>query len=183
MIDLLISGLSGFMLLDQRISLLNGMMNEALSASVAHIGEAVKEKAKEQIGSYPSGSYGSWPELAESTQERRERAGYPPNEPLLMDGIERESIISVGPFHKGGGIEMSYFVVGFDAESEAGEYAAVHELGNPENNEPARPLLIPAAMEVAESQETEGILVGVVGGYVGRVMGRGWEYAPRDGEE
>lgn len=53
-----------------------------------HAGHIIETEAKRVIGTYEYG----WPQLAESTQEDRERKGYAPNEPLLREGNMRDSI-------------------------------------------------------------------------------------------
>jgi hypothetical protein len=53
------------------------------------VGAAIIQKeAKRVIGTYDA----SWPQLAESTQEKREHEGFPANEPLLRTGDMRASI-------------------------------------------------------------------------------------------
>lgn len=52
--------------------------------------EMVAKRARKSLGSYAYGH--DWPQLAQSTQERRAKAGYPPNKPLLVTGELRDSI-------------------------------------------------------------------------------------------
>lgn len=64
------------------------------SAIAKEAGVAIRDRAKEKIGTYQegSGNFPAWEQLAESTQEQRAKAGYTPNDPLLRSGELRESI-------------------------------------------------------------------------------------------
>jgi HK97 gp10 family phage protein len=57
---------------------------EALEAGA----KIIEKEAKRVIGTYDYG----WPELAESTQQEREREGFPADEPGLRTGEMRDSI-------------------------------------------------------------------------------------------
>ena len=50
--------------------------------------EVVEKEAKEVIGTYQY----NWPQLAESTQEKRVKEGFSANDPLLRTGEMRDSI-------------------------------------------------------------------------------------------
>lgn len=63
---------------------------EAKRAALSVCGQIMQEKAKNLIGHY--NYFPEWPQLAESTQEERERLGWTPNDPLLRSGELRESI-------------------------------------------------------------------------------------------
>jgi hypothetical protein len=72
----------------------------------------LQREAKAKIGEYQpkAGSFAAWAELAESTQEERERLGYPANEPLLREGTLRNSIerqIEVGRGEVGSNSEIA----------------------------------------------------------------------------
>ena len=58
------------------------------------VAAAVEKTAKGEIGVYQDaiGPFSAWPELAQSTQDDRERLGYSANDPLLRDGTMRDSI-------------------------------------------------------------------------------------------
>jgi hypothetical protein len=60
--------------------------NDALTLIAAMI----TSRAKSLIGTYSA--VPAWPELAQSTQQAREKKGFPANEPLLMTGELRNSI-------------------------------------------------------------------------------------------
>lgn len=54
----------------------------------------VKKDAKNRIGTYQdrSGNFAAWEPLAESTVADRVAKGYTPNDPLLREGVLRDSI-------------------------------------------------------------------------------------------
>lgn len=56
--------------------------------ALEHAARIVEKEAKDVLGTYRYG----WPQLAPSTQEDRERQGFPANEPLLRTGEMRDSI-------------------------------------------------------------------------------------------
>lgn len=64
------------------------------TAIARETGVAIRDRAKEKIGTYQeaTGDFPAWEQLAESTQEQREKAGYTPNDPLDRTGELRESI-------------------------------------------------------------------------------------------
>lgn len=61
-----------------------------MDRATAHL----QAKAKGKLGTYQpeAQTFAAWAELAESTKERREKAGFTPNDPLLMTGDMRDSI-------------------------------------------------------------------------------------------
>lgn len=94
----------------------------------------IQNTAQMEFGHYQSatGSFPAWPELAESTKERRETLGYTPNDPLLMSGQMRAD-----SGHEVSGLEG---VVGsFDPKM------PYHEFGT--MTIPARPVWGPAALK------------------------------------
>ncbi len=117
---------------------------EKLAAQSLAVGEHVVDKASEEIqetaigmiGFYQDaiGPYPAWAELAESTEQRKARLGYPENAPLLASGDMQRSI--------GRHINGLSAVVGTDDEK-----MIYHEFGT--RNMPPRPVLGPAAMHSA----------------------------------
>ena len=63
-------------------------INHAKHAGLEKAAKIIEKEAKDSLGTYQDG----WPQLAESTQENRSRAGYSANEPGLMSGAMKESI-------------------------------------------------------------------------------------------
>lgn len=55
--------------------------------------EAIQATAEAEIGNYQDaiGPYPAWVALAESTENEKERLGYPPDAPLLREGDLRDS--------------------------------------------------------------------------------------------
>ncbi len=70
-------------------------MEFATEGILTEFAVTVRDRAKAAIGTYKYG----WPQLAESTQEERARAGVPPNEPLLISGKLRDSISATVEMH------------------------------------------------------------------------------------
>ncbi len=68
--------------------------SEAQREALERAAHIVEQEAKAEIGHYQSsaGPYAAWPELAEATQEDRERRGYNPNDPGLRSGEMRDNI-------------------------------------------------------------------------------------------
>ena len=62
----------------------------------------VKAEAKAEIGIYQAAvwPFEAWRELAPRTKEERHEQGFPENEPLLRDGILRDSIEHSGDSHR-----------------------------------------------------------------------------------
>lgn len=65
----------------------------ALEGALDRVLAKIEKTAKDEFGTYQGavGPHPGWPELAESTQERRVAAGYTPNDPLLASGELKES--------------------------------------------------------------------------------------------
>lgn len=108
-------------------------LHEGLKVAV----KLIEKTAKRKIGEYQkeSGPFQDWAELAESTQEDRERKGYPTDEPLLREGDLRDSIQSEVHILEG--------VVGSKSP-----IAAYQEYGT--DRIPPRPFIGPAAYENKE---------------------------------
>ena len=104
----------------------------ALEIGLDRVLAVVERTARSEFGHYQPavGPHPAWPELAESTQERRVAAGYTPNDPLLASGETRDTIE-----RERHGLEG---VVGSKDEK-----LVFHEFGTV--HMPARPVLGPAA--------------------------------------
>lgn len=96
------------------------------------------EIAQEKLGTYQA----DWPELAESTQRERERAGFPPNEPLLRTGDLRAAIRVL----EDTGSEV---IFGIAEDDEHYEQGLTQEHGSVSHNVPPRPFIGPTAEELA----------------------------------
>ena len=99
--------------------------------------QVIEAKAKAKIGHYQSesGGFPEWEPLADSTEEEKERLGYPLGAPLLREGDLRDSIT-----HEVGLLEA---VVGSKSP-----IAAYQEYGT--DRIPPRPFIGPAAFESKE---------------------------------
>ena len=60
----------------------------AMKDSLEHVAVIIERESKDMIGHYQTG----WAQLADSTEARKARLGYPPNAPLLATGKMRDSI-------------------------------------------------------------------------------------------
>lgn len=124
-------------------------LNKGLDAAAA----VIEREAKREFGTYQpqTGPFPEWPELAESTQDRREAMGYPPNDPLLVTGSLRDSI--------------SREVHGLDAAiGSTSDLMIYHEFGT--SRMPARPVLGPAAYRHRREVETligQAAFLGIIG--------------------
>lgn len=105
----------------------------ALHEGLKKASKLIEKTAKSEIGHYQSdvGNFSEWPELAESTQDERERQGYTPNDPLLRTGELRDSISSK--------VEKLEAVIGSDSD------IMVYQEFGTSRGIPARPVLGPAA--------------------------------------
>ncbi len=68
---------------------------EAVIPEMAMAGALIiQQEIKAELGHYqPSvGPYNAWQQLADATEERRTKAGFAPDDPLLMSGHLRDSI-------------------------------------------------------------------------------------------
>ena len=109
----------------------------------AHI---VAEDAKGRLGQYDGND---WPQLAQSTQDRRSAAGYAPNNPLLVTGALHDAITSSGQGHEAAaGVPDAR---GDDGTS-LGDIAVWQEMGTAAAKHPIppRPFLAPAGFAQAE---------------------------------
>lgn len=99
---------------------------------------AVEATAKSEFGEYQAavGPYPEWEQLAESTQQERERLGYTPNDPLLRSGELRDSV----------GREVRHMEAVIGSRSPVMFY---QELGTPRI--PPRPVLGPALIRSEEA--------------------------------
>lgn len=113
----------------------------------------IEREAKREFGVYQpaTGPFPEWPELAESTQERRENLGYTPNDPLLMSGATKASV--------------SRETHGMDAVvGSTSDLMIYHEFGT--SRMPARPVFGPAAFrnrKAIESLIGEAAFLGIIG--------------------
>lgn len=126
----------------------------ALERGLEKVLKLIEAKAKAEFGHYQSeiGPFPAWPELADSTKERRVAAGYTENDPLLASGELMESLE-----HERQGLEGA--VGTRDPKMEFLEFGT--------SKMPARPVLGPAGFS---SKEAIQKLVGaaVVAGLVGK---------------
>jgi HK97 gp10 family phage protein len=108
--------------------------------------KAIEDTAKSEIGHYQpaTGPHPEWPELADSTQEERQRLGYTPNDPLLRSGELRDSIE-----HEVSTLEA---VIGSRSD-----IAAYQEFGT--DRIPARPFMGPAVFR------RKDFIVRIIGAY------------------
>jgi hypothetical protein len=95
-------------------------VHEAELIALEAIGQMVEAEAKRTIGTYDF----DWPQLAESTQQDRERKGYEANEPLLRTGELRDAIEHQVDQH-----EMSVEIGVPAGEPHSGTGATVGEIG------------------------------------------------------
>ena len=109
----------------------------ALHNGLEKCAKLIEATAKSEFGTYQPdvGPFPDWPQLADSTQEARAKAGYAPNDPLLMTGKLRDSIQH----------ETSGLVAVIGSTSDIMPY---HEFGTA--TIPPRPVLGPAAFRNRE---------------------------------
>jgi hypothetical protein len=124
------------------------------NAALERVAVKIEKTAKEEFGVYQPavGPFEAWPQLAESTQERREKLGFTPNDPLLMSGDLRDTIE-----HRTAELETE---IGSDSDIMVWqEFGAEHI--------PPRPVLGPAAERNHDLilEELGGAVVaGIIGG-------------------
>lgn len=116
----------------------------------------IEKTAKEEIGHYQSGigPFAAWDQLADSTEERKAKMGYPADAPLEASGEMRDSI--------------SHVTHGLEAIIGSTDPKMVyHEFGTPKM--PARPVMGPAVFRNKEYiRRTIGhaAVSGLIGGSV-----------------
>lgn len=127
--------------------------HEADHQSLERATKLLQKAVKDKFGTYqPSaGKFVEWAELADSTQDQRERLGYEPDEPLLREGDLRESIQTLVRDNEG--------YVGSNSD-----IAVYQELGT--KRIPPRSFLGSAAVENVENIGNivgEGVVMALVG--------------------
>jgi HK97 gp10 family phage protein len=125
----------------------------AAGHALERVAQRVEDTARAELGVYQPevGPFPEWAELAQSTQDERERLGYPADEPLLRDGSLRDSIS-----HEVHDLEA---VIG--STSDIAEY---HEFGT--SKMPPRPFIGPAAErnhDVILKELGGAIVAGIIG--------------------
>lgn len=127
---------------------------EAANAGLEQAAIIVEKAAKDKFGEYQEavGPFPEWAELAESTQEERERLGFTPNDPLLRRGDLRDSFK-----HQTGDQQA---VIGSTSP-----IMAYQEFGT--DRIPPRPVVGPAALE-SHGKIKRILGSAVVSGIVGR---------------
>ena len=125
------------------------VLRHGMTAS-AHM---IKQRAVGMLGTYQAaaGPFGAWPELAESTKNRRAARGYRPNDPLYV----------TGKLSKSYEVDAEGDSVGVGSELPA---ALGMEIGVPAKNVPARPVL--GIAFVQSEKHAFAALVDVVGALV-----------------
>ncbi len=137
-------------------------LETGLTETMDKAAEIVQKEAKEILGNYQEGigPFGSWPELASSTQSQRENQGFNPNEPLLRDGTLRKNIErSAEMFESQVGVPSKLVSHSYDKRTvDIGDVAIWQELGTSDGKIPPRPFLGIAALKKAD--EVEAIIGG-----------------------
>lgn len=161
-LEMALIGIERFLILEQRVGRAFDAIEMVPVAIANSIGARIVDDAQRSIGVYqaatagPMGIYPEWEPLKESTLERRARSGVnPADEPLLETGEEQEAVTHTKPQRIMGENRVE-FKVGFRGDSVAGIRAAVHEVGNPDHNEPARPVIGPSVVRVMNSPAVSG---------------------------
>lgn len=126
----------------------------ALHEGLEVVAQHVEKKAKAEFGRYQDevGPFPEWAQLADATQDERERLGFTPNDPLLRTGELKDSI-----GHK---VEALEAVIGSTSE-----IMPFHEFGTAKM--PPRPVLGPAAFTSKKKIESvlgAALVTGLVGG-------------------
>jgi phage gpG-like protein len=126
----------------------------ALHQGMEHIAVAIENTAREEFGVYQPkvGEFPAWKQLADATQEERERQGFTPNDPLLRTGDLQDSLA-----HETEGFEA---VIGSTSE-----IMVFHEMGT--SKMPPRPVLGPAAVRNEKTIEKvigAAVVAGLIGG-------------------
>lgn len=141
----------------------------AMEAGLERVAKLVEKTAKAEFGTYQdaAGEFPAWQELAQSTQDERERLGYSANEPLLRTGDLRDTIS-----HETRGLAA---VIGSTSD-----VMVYHEVGT--SKMPPRPVLGPAAYRNKDKIE-ELMAASVLAGFVGADVayrGLGYEYGAEE---
>ncbi|HEY1772425.1 MAG TPA: hypothetical protein VGH91_04455 [Gammaproteobacteria bacterium] len=127
--------------------------DEFIHAGLDRAAALIEREAKREFGVYQpaTGPFPAWPELADSTQQRREDMGYTPNDPLLASGATKETV--------------SREVHGLDAVvGSTSDLMIYHEFGT--SRMPARPVFGPAWFRNREAVGrlvAEGAVLGIIG--------------------
>jgi phage gpG-like protein len=126
---------------------------EALEHGLDRVLVKIETTAKSEIGVYQDavGPFPGWPQLADSTEDAKAKAGYPAGAPLYATGDMQQSIE-----HQREGLEG---LVGSNDEK-----IAFHEFGTVKM--PARPVLGPAAFRNKDAiQKLVGaaVIAGLIG--------------------
>jgi len=130
-------------------------IHTAANAALERVAQKVEKTAKDEIGVYQDaiGPFDAWPELAQSTQDEREKLGFMPNDPLLRTGELRDSISH----------EVHDFEAVIGSTSEIMEY---QEFGT-SRGIPPRPVIGPAAErnhDVILKELGGAVVAGLIGG-------------------
>lgn len=127
-------------------------------------GEIVQREAKRSLGTYHEavGPFDKWAPLADSTQERREKMGLPPNKPLLATHELRDHILTEAHGNRAA-VGVPSVIVGDGTKEnpsrDIGMVAAVMELGSAKV--PPRPFLGRAAfVKARDSARVAAVVVG-----------------------
>ena len=86
--------MSGLAALAAKLRAVAAAMPAELRVAAAEGGAHAVEETKKIMGTYPSGDgpFWEWPELKDSTQQSRVRAGYTPNNPLVASGTLKSTV-------------------------------------------------------------------------------------------
>lgn len=116
----------------EKLALAELLIRHNATKALEHVAQKVEATAKAEIGVYQEaiGPFPAWPQLAQSTQDERERLGFSANDPLLRTGELRDSI-----GHSVSGLEAE---IGSDSD-----IMVYQEMGT--SRIPPRPVLGPAA--------------------------------------
>jgi hypothetical protein len=121
----------------------------AIEAELAKQGEPILKEIKAKFGTYQAG----WAQLAETTQEKRVKLGFAPNDPLVMSGALREAVAVKA---KGDrlfiGIEAGRITLTSPGGKsvDAALVMGVHEFGSTNGRVPARPVFGPVAFHMQQ---------------------------------
>jgi len=113
----------------------------AASAALEPLAQAIEDNAKARLGHYQAAvdAFPAWQQLAASTQQQRQAAGYTPDDPLVASGALRDAITHTVAAD---GLTAEIGIPAGDPTAPAAEAA---EVGTA--TEPQRAFLGPAAYE------------------------------------